>query len=433
MLNSCDTMVSLGATSANGQTIFAKNSDRPADECQPLVMRPRTEHPAGTTTHCQFVSLPEAPVTYRHVGSRPYWCWGYEHGFNEHQVVIGNESLPSKLAPASEPRLVGMEIVRLALERAATASEAVNVMTQVIERHGQGKFENDQGVRTYDNLFLIADPHEAFVLEAVGRQWAARQVTGAHGISNVATLGADAERVSDGAAGAAAELGLCDAAPGRPFRFADAFGDRDASASGIARQRRSTALLREREGRIDARTMMRILSDHSDGEQPDEPFVEDIRGSVSICVHREDGGFPGATAASLVADSCADGSRLPVYWCGLSSPCMTRFYPVFLQGDLPRVLAIGGETPAEDSPWWTFRRLARSGVHGGLTRRAEIRAAWRELQGELFESAHEMASRGREMIDSGRSADVSKMLTGYMDSAVSRMLKHGAELLRERA
>jgi dipeptidase len=34
---SCDTMVALGEATENGQTIFAKNSDRPSDECQPLV------------------------------------------------------------------------------------------------------------------------------------------------------------------------------------------------------------------------------------------------------------------------------------------------------------------------------------------------------------------------------------------------------------
>ena len=208
---------------------------------------------------------------------------------------------------------------------------------------------------------------------------------------------------------------------------------RDASARGIARQRRSTTLRREHEGRIDARTMMRVLSDHSDGERPNEPFVEDIRGSVSICVHREEGGSPGATAASVVADLCSDGSRLPVYWCGLSSPCMTLFYPVFLHGDLPRVLAIGGKTPSDGSPWWTFRRLARDGLQGGAGRRTTIRAAWRELQDDLFESAYDMARRGREMTDSGRSADASKMLTEYMERAVSRMLEHAAELLREGA
>ena len=98
---SCDTMVALGSTTPSGQTLFAKNSDRPAHECQPLVQHQKQEHPKGAITQCQFVSLPQAKTTYRHVGSRPYWCWGYEHGFNEHQVVIGNEGLASKLPVAT--------------------------------------------------------------------------------------------------------------------------------------------------------------------------------------------------------------------------------------------------------------------------------------------------------------------------------------------
>ena len=110
MLIGCDTMVSLGATSVNGQTIFATNSDMPAEDCQPLVMRGRVRHASGSQTKCQLVTLPEAPVTYRHVGSKPHWCWGYEHGFNEHQVAIGNETLPSRLGTVDEPRLIDMEI-----------------------------------------------------------------------------------------------------------------------------------------------------------------------------------------------------------------------------------------------------------------------------------------------------------------------------------
>ena len=66
-------------------------------------------------TECQFVSLPEASTTYRHIGSRPYWCWGYEHGANEHQVVIGNEGLGSRLPEASEP--VGLYCARGAISR----------------------------------------------------------------------------------------------------------------------------------------------------------------------------------------------------------------------------------------------------------------------------------------------------------------------------
>jgi len=124
---SCDTLVALGNATQNGQTIFAKNSDLPATECQPLVFQERQQHQLSDVVHCQFVSLPQAPITYRHIGSRPYWCWGYEHGFNEHQVVIGNEALFSKLPEGTKPRLVGMEILRLGLERSRTAMENVFV------------------------------------------------------------------------------------------------------------------------------------------------------------------------------------------------------------------------------------------------------------------------------------------------------------------
>src|SRR5579862_1244999 len=112
MIRSCDTMVALGPATRSGQTLFAKNSDRRPDECQPLWQWERRDHAPGARTRCQFVEMPEAPVTYRHVGSRPYWCWGYEHGFNEFQVVIGNEGLGSRIE-SEEPRLVGMEVLRL--------------------------------------------------------------------------------------------------------------------------------------------------------------------------------------------------------------------------------------------------------------------------------------------------------------------------------
>ena len=52
-----------------------------------------------------------------------------------------------------------MDLVRLALERAATAEEAVSVMVDLLERHGQGgpcSYERPEF--TYDNSFLVADP-----------------------------------------------------------------------------------------------------------------------------------------------------------------------------------------------------------------------------------------------------------------------------------
>ena len=66
--------------------------------------------------------------------------WGCENGANERGVVIGNEAVSTKVpnetdgtssAPAS--LLLGMDLVRLGLERSDTSQEACNVITFLLE------------------------------------------------------------------------------------------------------------------------------------------------------------------------------------------------------------------------------------------------------------------------------------------------------------
>lgn len=417
---SCDTMVAMPSATANGQVIFGKNSDRPQEEAQPLVMRRRKVHEGGEAG-AQFVNVPQARETFRHVGSRPFWCTGYEHGFNEHQVVIGNEALPTKLPVAPESKLVGMELVRFGLERATSAAEGVEVITGLVSQFGQGKFENSAGVRTYDNSYIIADPSEAYIVEAVGHDWAVRRIEDSGTISNVCTLGGADDRVSGSAQLNATSAGLFSAGSSEDFSFSGTFADIGASAGGIARQCRTETLMNRHAGRVDTPTVMKILSDHSSGDDPTEPFVDDVSGQLSVCLHRTEGEQRGVSAASLVADLCATGKRLPVYWCGMYSPCMTLFLPTFIEGDVPAALAIGDGVPSDDSPWWKFYRLTQSGIAGGAERRTEIRAGWAPLQAELMESAYEMARSGKELHDAGREADAARLLTGYMNENFDRM------------
>lgn len=429
LVQSCDTMVALKGATENGQTIFAKNSDRPRDECQPLVLRERVEHPRGATTRCQFVSLPEAGVTHRHVGSRPYWCWGYEHGFNEHQVVIGNEALFSKFE-FSEPKLVGMELLRLGLERGRTAAEAVEAMTDAISRIGQGKFSNPAGVRTYDNGFIVADPKEAYILETAGHHWAAKRIRGAIGISNVYSLEADWDSLSSEAEADAIRHGWWQPGEGR-FNFAGAFTSVDRfSGSGFNRRARSCAVLRQRSGGIGPRTMMAILSDHADGAGP-EGFQTALNPGKGICMHSTGAGADATsnTAASLVADLCADGSRLPVYWCSLYSPCLGVFLPTFIEGELPQVLSVGAATPDQRSPWWLFHRLSAAVRRDPETRAGVFRKHWKEFQDDLFVTAYQHAAEGRRLLDDGRADKAARLLAGYMAKNVAAMLVTLSELL----
>lgn len=424
---SCDTMVALPASTAHGQTVFAKNSDRPSDECQPLELHERIDHSPGAKTKCQFVTIPEVESTRRHVGSRPWWCWGYEHGFNEHQVVIGNEGLGSKFDAWSEPKLVGMEVLRLGLERGRTAKEAVDVMTALITEYGQGKFDNDAGVRTYDNGYIVADPREAFVIETAGHEWAVKRVDGALGISNVYSVETDYEAVSEKAEAVARDRGWWDG-DGK-FAFADAFTNtpRD-EGSGASRRGRSCALLSARTGDIDAQTMISILSDHGRPTDPDDEYWTDLR-QGGICVHFGEDGKGGNTVASLVADLCHDGSRLPIYWCSFYSPCIGLFIPTFIEGVLPEVLAIGDERPSEDSPWWTFHRLAHLAQEDAETRVPLVRYQWGLQQRACFSGAYGLAQEGQRLIDDGRRDEAEELVTSFMDETVNQMLEAANELV----
>ena len=414
-------MVALGVSTKGGNTVFAKNSDRPHDEPQPLIQIEAADY-SGGFSGTQFVDVPQAAHTYRHVGSKPYWCAGYEHGYNEHQVVIGNEALPSLLLEASEPKLVGMEVLRLGLERSKSSEEAVDVITGLVSEFGQGKFSNSAGVRTYDNIFLIADPTSAYVVECVGHDWAVKKVENVTSISNISQIGEDADRMSPGVKSQATKLGLFEMEFGDKFAFSSVFADSENSLSGLARQCRSDAMLGRDAGQLDVRSMIEVLTDHSDGENPNEDRVVDVAGNLSICLHRTVGESTGASTASLVADLCATDERLPIYWTGLYSPCMTVFLPNFIESELPGVLGIGSELESADSPWWDFYRLTQHGVKAGAEVRAEIRSELANLQNDLFESAYEVAKNGRELIGNGAGDAAAEMLMKYMAENAQRVI-----------
>jgi secernin len=189
----CDSLCALAPATGTGVTLFAKNSDRPPDEAQRLEHFP-ARRDSGLVRATYVEVDPHPGETVGVVGSRPWWMWGLEHGVNEAGVAIGNEMIFTTADPRGlPPGLVGMDLVRLGLERATTAEEAVGVVVELLQRHGQGGSGQYGTDRPYWSSFLVVDPGDAWVLETSDREWATERVDRTRAISNRTTIPAFTE------------------------------------------------------------------------------------------------------------------------------------------------------------------------------------------------------------------------------------------------
>ncbi|XP_054713075.1 secernin-3-like [Uloborus diversus] len=265
---SCDTFVVLPPGTALGCVVFGKNSDRPKGEVQEVVYFPAEDHSPGSKTQCTYISVEQAEHTRAVILSKPSWMWGAEMGANDAGVCIGNEAVWTKLngPEDAEERLLGMDLVRLGLERSGSAREAVDVITNLLEAHGQGGPCSDlHPDLTYHNSFLIADNKEAWVLETAGKLWAAEHVTsGCRNISNCLSIGTKMDLMSGGLKEHAQSNGLWDPSQG-DLNFADAYGKpNECGSQRFIRGKELLAQLSE-SGEFGTLSMFQVLRDCDSG------------------------------------------------------------------------------------------------------------------------------------------------------------------------
>lgn len=352
-LYSCDTMVALGNSTKSGNVIFAKNSDRPVTEAQPLVTFPAAEHEEGEMIQCTYIQIPQVRHTYRVMGSKPYWIWGFEHGMNEHKVVIGNEAVWSREPEEKENGLLGMDLLRLGLERGRTAYEALHIITDLLEKYGQGGNAAVGMEHRYHNSFLIADPEEAWILDTCKRRWAARRVTDVAGISNCYSTEEHWDEDSGDIKEYAYEKGWI--SRDVPFNFAKAYSAMTLKHRAAApRYMRLNKLLNESKGNITIDTIRRIQRDHFEGESIAPRWSPADGLQVSVCMHAMMDTASKTAAASHV-ELTKEGA--PVWWNAFAVPCMSVFAPYSIEAELPDCIKKAGEAYSADSAWWQFERL----------------------------------------------------------------------------
>jgi secernin len=353
----CDTVVVVG----DHGVWFAKNSDRAANEAQVLDWQPARHHPPGAEVRCTYLTIPQVPRTHAVLLSRPYWMWGAEMAANEHGVIIGNEAVFTR---HRVPRrgLTGMDLLRLAVERAATAEEAVAVLRELLGRYPQGGGCDHENPRFgYFSSFIVADRRSAFVLETAGRHHAVERVRGARTVSNGLSIPGFAERHGD------------------PIRTW--------AADGRTRRARTQALAARAEGLGD---LMALLRDHGATSGAGIQYSW-LNGAMrGPCMHA--GGLVAAsqTVASWVAHLSTGAPGAPagdaLWVTGTAAPCTSLFKPVRV--DHPLSPALLGPPPSDhadpDSLFWRHERLHRAVLRhpAALLRRLQaerdaVEARWR--------------------------------------------------------
>lgn len=360
------------------RTLFAKNSDRPVSERQLVEAHPRRA--GGGSLSTTYLTLDD-PGAHALVGARPAWMWGLEHGVNEHGVAIGNEEIwtvddPSALPPA----LTGMDLVRLGLERAAHAEEALEVICDLIETHGQGGIANQVDHEAYFSSFLIADPAGAWILETSARTWVAQPVHAGAAISNRVGVSTGWTRASP------------DVKPGADFdrwRHPDMW-----TGHAEVRLAASRATVGAAPGTVTPGLLAATLRDHGTGPwgapgtdpaiapvPPAGPGFDPATGEgITLCMHLR--GYQ-ATTASMVAELRREGVAPTRAWMGLGNPCASVLVPVLLPDGVPGVLA----DPDVADRFAALSRAVEAPAPVGGEVLATIRAELAPLEADLWRLA----------------------------------------------
>ena len=155
-LEACTNLLVTKGASKDGSTMITYSADS-HELYGELYFKRGGKHLAGETRDIvewdtgKFLGrIKEAAVTYTRVGN-----------MNEHQLCIAETTFGGRKELAGPSGIVDYgSLIYIALERAKTAREAIDVMTRLVEEYGYA---------STGESFSIADPNEAWILEMMGK------------------------------------------------------------------------------------------------------------------------------------------------------------------------------------------------------------------------------------------------------------------------
>ncbi len=379
-------------------TWLGHNSNRNAAEAQLVVRLPATFNDRAPKVRTTYIDIPQCPNRFGVILSRPYWMWGAEMGANDQGVVIGCASVRTRLSRKYGKALLGQDLLRLALERALNAEDALSIITQLIVRYGQGGPSSYRSrAQGRDTSFTIADAKETWLLETSGHWWVAKRIQDVSVLSDSLTIADEYDLARPGIEDFARREGFC----GRfqAFDFHRAFGAHDRYLSGFSSSpaRRASSmhhLETQLHGNPEWSDMLAGLRLH---QRERESYRQ--HGNADICMHA--GGLlrPRQTCSSMLVKLKQNEHPL-IALSATSAPCLSLFSPVDFN-------------PQND--WYIFNKSTESNP-------AEARANSLWLQ---FESVHRRALLDKDFCSSlkrSRDSSESALLSAWQEGVDAKEL-----------
>lgn len=371
----CDTYVALSTATLDKSVIFGKNSDRKISEAQIITFSPKKNYSKEQYLKCTHISIPQVSQTNAVILSKPFWIWGAEMGANEYSVVIGNESIATK-EPLKDKGLIGMDLLRLGLERGKTANESLNIIIELIERFGQGGAHFQDGAN-YHNSFIIADPDEAYVLEVAGDWWIVENVRDFRSISNDISIRGQGDSRRDDIIQHAIEKEYCK--DDQDFDFATTFSSIRPFPNYIEC---SNQQLQKNKGKITPSLMMDFLRDHEG----------------NICRHKR----KDLTASSQISYIQKGKNRKSIHWfTGSILPCLSIFKPYTFPIEDQKFFE--SKSYSEVNPDWFWKRHLDyikpfiSKPNKGNPEREAYRKRLTDVENELLIKVNEAISKENDL------------------------------------
>lgn len=395
---------------------------------------------------------------------------------NEHQLAIGETTFGGRSELRNPDGLLHyFFLMRLALQRAKTAREAIKVMAELVEEYGYA---------STGESFSIADPDEAWIMEMIGpgpggkgAHWVALRIpdgyVSAH--ANMSRIGEfplnDPENClcSPNVISFAEQKGYYDKKSGKPFSFCYAYDPpkpsslRTCAARVWSMFRRSAPsqilspdfqrgvigakpypLWIKPDQKLSLQDVMNIMRDHYEGTEFDMtkgidagPFgcpvrcreltwkVDNVEYSWERPISTQQTGFSFISQSRGWLPNPIGG----VYWYGVDDTYTTCYVPLYccIQ-DLPRPFTVGDlQKFSWDSAWWVFNFVANYANLKYSYMVKDILKVQSALEGQFLSLQPAIEKIALELYKTDPNLLV-QYLTNYSVSQGEQVVKHWIEL-----